>query len=90
MVLPPALVVPFAAAKGLVDRGAPTLTQAAVADFIAEGHFERHLRRLRAAYGVRRAALEAALEAFLPGEVSFSHVPAGLHIMVYLDPACMR
>ena len=88
VVLPPALVGAFSQAKGLVDRGAPTLTQAAVADFIAEGHFERHLRRLRAAYGERRAALEEALQAFLPDEVSFSHVPAGLHIMAYLNPAC--
>ena len=47
LVLPPPLVTPFVRAKDLVDRGAPTLTQAAVADFLAEGHFERHLRHLR-------------------------------------------
>ncbi len=88
VVLPPALVGPFSQAKGLVDRGAPTLTQAAVADFIAEGHFERHLRRLRAAYGERRTALEEALDTLLPGEVTFSRVPAGLHIMLYLHSGC--
>ena len=44
-------------AKELVDRGAPTLTQAAVADFIHEGHFERHLKRLRKVYGRRRQTL---------------------------------
>lgn len=88
VVLPPALLEPFLHAKRLVDRGAPTLTQAAVTDFIVEGHFERHLRRLRQEYGERRQALVTALERYLPGQVSYSDAPAGLHIMLYLAPDC--
>jgi GntR family transcriptional regulator / MocR family aminotransferase len=88
VVLPPALVAPFSEALALVDRGAPTLTQAAVADFIDEGHFLRHLRRLRAAYGERHQTLVDALDRNLAQEVSFSRVPAGLHIMVQLHAAC--
>ncbi|MFN2134811.1 MAG: PLP-dependent aminotransferase family protein [Candidatus Promineifilaceae bacterium] len=88
VVLPPPLVGPFAGALALVDRGAPTLTQAAVADFIAGGHFERHLRHLRAAYGERRAALVDALDATLAKEVSYSQMPAGLHVMLMLHEAC--
>jgi len=42
LVLPRTLTAPFVQAKELVDRGAPTLTQAAVADFLGEGRFERH------------------------------------------------
>ena len=72
----------------MVDRGAPTLTQAAVADFIADGHFERHLRRLRQAYGERRHALVKALDTYLSDRVSYSPDPAGLHVMLYLDPVC--
>lgn len=87
VVLPLSLLDVFVRAKDLVDRGAPTLTQAAVADFIAEGHFERHLRRLRHLYGRRRAVLVEALDAHLSGRLSFSSLAAGLHIMVYLDPA---
>jgi GntR family transcriptional regulator/MocR family aminotransferase len=83
LVLPPPLVTPFVRAKDLVDRGAPTLTQAAVADFIAEGHFERHLRHLRRLYGERRAALAAALVARLGERVRFSDVAAGLHVMLF-------
>ena len=86
VVLPRALVTPFVRAKGLVDRGAPTLTQAAVADFITEGHFERHLKHLRQAYGQRRQALVAALERYLPGKVQYVAAPAGLHVMLYLSP----
>jgi GntR family transcriptional regulator/MocR family aminotransferase len=85
VVLPQVLVAPFLQAKQLVDRGAPTLTQAAVADFITEGHFERHLRRLRKAYGRRRETLVDALQTFLPGKLQYSNVEAGLHIMAYLS-----
>jgi GntR family transcriptional regulator/MocR family aminotransferase len=74
-------------AKQLVDRGAPTLTQAAVTDFITEGHFERHLRRLRKAYGRRRAVLIKALQTHLAGKGQYAHVEAGLHVMVYLNKA---
>ena len=88
VILPLALLRPFVRAKGIVDRGAPTLTQAAVADFITEGHFERHLRRLRKAYGQRRNTLIKALEDQIPGDIRFSREPAGLHVMLYLDPAC--
>jgi GntR family transcriptional regulator/MocR family aminotransferase len=88
LVLPPTLLKPFVNAKGMIDRGAPTLMQAAVADFITEGHFERHLRRLRKTYGRRRATLVAALERYLPGRVHYSPVAAGLHVMLYLKQDC--
>lgn len=84
--LPPLLVEPFVRAKALVDRGAPTLTQAAVADFIDEGHFERHLRQLRHDYGRRRQKLIAALEKYLPQQVCCSEEAAGLHVMLHLRP----
>jgi GntR family transcriptional regulator/MocR family aminotransferase len=86
VVLPPALVEPFIRAKALVDRGAPTLTQAAVADFINEGHFERHLRQLRHVYGRRRQKLIAALAQYLPQQVCCSDEAAGLHVMLHLQP----
>lgn len=84
VVLPPALLEPFLTAKAIVDRGAPTLTQAAVADFITEGHFERHLRRLRKEYGEHRRILVTAIETHLGKSVTFAPEPAGLHVMLYL------
>lgn len=86
LVLPTTLVEPFVRAKTLIDRGAPTLTQAAVADFIAEGHFERHLRQLRRVYGERRAVLDRALRTHLGDTVRFADVAAGLHVMSYFAP----
>ena len=86
VVLPPSLLAPFCQAMQLVDRGAPTLTQAAVADFITEGHFERHLRRLRNVYGERRNILIQLLGEKLSDIVDYSEVEAGLHVMLYLAP----
>ncbi len=88
VVLPPVLVEPFVQAKALIDRGSPTLTQAAIADFITEGYFERHLSQLRQIYGQRRQALVTALEQFLPGQLRYAEVAAGLHMMLYLDAHC--
>lgn len=85
LVLPRALTAPFVQAKELVDRGAPTLTQAAVADFLTEGHFERHLRHLRQLYGAKRAVLVGALDEYLGNHVRFSPVAAGLHVMLYAN-----
>lgn len=81
VVLPTQLVPAFLAAKRLLDRGSPTLTQAAIADFISEGHFERHTRQLREVYGQRRQTLVSALNAHFSDQVAFSDVAAGLHVM---------
>lgn len=62
VVLPEALVGPFCRAKWLTDRGTPTFDQAVLTDFIAEGHLERHIRRMRRLYGQRRAVLVEALQ----------------------------
>ena len=88
VVLPPVLVEPFVQAKALIDRGSPTLTQAAIADFITEGYFERHLSQLRQIYGQRRHALITALEQFLPGQLRYAEVAAGVHVMLYLPENC--
>lgn len=88
VVLPPVLVAPFVQAKALIDRGSPTLTQAAIADFITEGHFKRHLGQLRQVYGQRRQALVAAITRFLPSDVHYAHLAAGLHVMLYLPKHC--
>ncbi len=62
LILPPALIDTFLAARAYIDVHAPALEQGALADFIADGHFGRHLRRMRGFYAERRAALLRALE----------------------------
>ncbi|NUP12052.1 MAG: PLP-dependent aminotransferase family protein [Polyangiaceae bacterium] len=84
VVLPPALVEPFVRALANLDRFTPTLSQAVLADFIAAGHFGRHLRKMRELYAARRAALLEALESELAGIVKVVGASAGLEVTVRL------
>jgi GntR family transcriptional regulator/MocR family aminotransferase len=84
LVLPEALVRPFANAKALADTGSARLEQMALADFIREGHFERHVRRSRARNGQRRAALLAAIAELLDDRVEIAGANAGLHVLLWL------
>jgi GntR family transcriptional regulator / MocR family aminotransferase len=84
-VLPRHLTEPMAAAKIAADRGSPALEQVALADFIARGEFDRHLRRMRPVYRRRRDALLAALAQHLPW-LEPTGVSAGLHLVTWLPP----
>ncbi|HEY9776370.1 MAG TPA: PLP-dependent aminotransferase family protein [Planktothrix sp.] len=82
LVVPKRLVEPFHRAKSLLDRDFPLLEQRALTDFINEGHLERHIRRTRAMYARRRAALVQALTKNFRKRVAISDVSAGMHLVV--------
>jgi GntR family transcriptional regulator/MocR family aminotransferase len=84
MIAPRSMVEVLARAKWLTDRQAPTLEQHALADFINEGHMERHVRRMRTLYDRRRAALVRALAANLGERVEVLGEDAGMHLMARL------
>lgn len=69
LVLPKDLVATCTAARDCMDIFSPTLTQAVMAEFIREGHFARHLRRMRMLYMERRTALVNALQSSLRDSV---------------------
>jgi GntR family transcriptional regulator / MocR family aminotransferase len=81
LVLPAPLVAPFVAVRRLVDMHSPLLEQAALADFMIEGHYTRHLARMRRLYGARRIALLEAVKG-LPLEMDATE--AGLHCIGWL------
>jgi GntR family transcriptional regulator/MocR family aminotransferase len=83
LVLPAALVEPVAHQKLLADRGTARIEQHALADLLARGELDRHLRRMRIRYRARRDALVAALAAELP-EARVRGIAAGLHATVEL------
>lgn len=86
LVVPSNLIDVFLAARYFVDRHAPILEQMALTDFITQGHFMGHLRRMRAIYAERREALVTALESEL-GALFEPHVPeAGMHLAGWLPP----
>jgi GntR family transcriptional regulator/MocR family aminotransferase len=83
MVVPPALAEPLAQAKALVDRQCAIMPQLVMADFIAGGHFGRHIRRTRDAYAGRRAALLAAIGSRLDDELACGPSDTGLDLCVH-------
>lgn len=84
VVAPPWLQEPLMAAKWITDRHASALEQSLMADFIADGHFGRHLRRMQRAYRERRQALVDALARWTHGMLSVLPSHAGLHVTAML------
>jgi GntR family transcriptional regulator/MocR family aminotransferase len=84
VVIPPDLVPRFAAVRAASDDFPPTFLQSVLADFIAEGHFARHLRRTRTLYRERRTALVDAITAEAEGALKVMGGEAGLHLVATL------
>jgi len=74
----------FVAARSLVSRHAPTIDQAVVAAFMVEGHFDRHIRRMRVLYAERQAALVEAASQRLSGLLEVRPSDAGMHLIGWL------
>jgi GntR family transcriptional regulator/MocR family aminotransferase len=84
VVLPSGMTEPFTRAKWLADRQTPTLEQLALTDFLSEGHFERHLRRMRRLVASRRQVMRAALDRHMRNSMEASDSNVGMHVMVRL------
>lgn len=68
--------------KWFSDRCVPVLEQLALAEWIENGMFERHVRKMRFIYSRRRETLVRALEENFNERITIHGVPAGMHIMV--------
>lgn len=84
VVLPNNLVDAFRAVRHFADGFVSTLVQHAAARFLAEGHFDRHLRHVRAICGLRREALFLAAHRHLKGIAEIDLADSGLHMVVWL------
>lgn len=84
LVLPKALIEPFKIALYDLYRPGQLHLQASLAEFIEQGHFTTHIRRLRQAYAQRRTILLAVLNKTLRGHVEQMIDDAGLHLVVKL------
>jgi GntR family transcriptional regulator/MocR family aminotransferase len=84
MVLPERLVESLISARSFVDRYPPTLDQAILAEFISEGHFGHHIRRMRQAYTERIDVLKTAADKHLDGVLDVVHAEAGIRTLGWL------
>ena len=85
LVLPPGLVDPVVDVRRATDLATASILQATYAAFLERGDLDRHLRRMRRTYRVRRDALIESLATWLP-DVSPRGASAGLHVLVGLPP----
>ncbi|MBO9471640.1 PLP-dependent aminotransferase family protein [Endozoicomonas sp. G2_2] len=81
LVVPPSEVVRFGETLSRYGHGCPQLPQAALADFIRDGHFARHLKRMRALYAQRRGYLQRALQTALSDRLSVELQAGGMHLL---------
>jgi GntR family transcriptional regulator / MocR family aminotransferase len=88
LVVPRHLVEIFTAARTAIDWHSPIFEQMILAEFIAEGHYARHLRRMRALYEKRQQALVAAAEEHLKGVLRLAKNESGMHLIGWLPENC--
>lgn len=84
VVVPPALWSRLLQARFAFDVFTPTLYQRALTEFLQQGHFARHLRRMRSAYLERRDALLRGLAQHCGDQVRVHNSDAGLHVTVLI------
>jgi GntR family transcriptional regulator / MocR family aminotransferase len=84
LVVPETQVERFEQITQALAGGSPELTQGIVTAFITEGHFARHIQRMRKLYAERRQATAAGLEAVLGKYVRIDSQPGGMHLILRL------
>ena len=83
-VVPSSLLRAFVGARYLIDRQPATLQQAVVSEFMQQGHFAAHIRRMRALYREQRDALAEVLTRRAAGRLDVSLPDQGMHLIAYL------
>jgi GntR family transcriptional regulator / MocR family aminotransferase len=85
VIVPQPLLARFLHHRDAFDLFSPTLYQSALADFIAQGHFARHVRRMRSTYQKRRDALVNVLNRVLGHQFEIVNADAGMHLCAWLE-----
>jgi GntR family transcriptional regulator/MocR family aminotransferase len=84
VVIPQDLVDRFTAVRYAMDIAPPHFFQAVLTDFMNEGHFARHIRRMRQLYSLRRSALVDGLQREFGSALEIHGSEAGMHLAVIL------
>ena len=83
-VVPQALRQAFIGARYLIDRQPATLQQAVVSEFMREGHFAAHIRRMRQLYREQRDSLAETLTRRAAARLDLALPDQGMHLVAYL------
>ena len=85
LVVPSSEIDRFRLLMRFLDGGRSALEQAVTAEFLNEGHFARHIKKMRTAYRSRRAALAAALSTRFGRQARVEQGAGGLHLLLQID-----
>jgi GntR family transcriptional regulator / MocR family aminotransferase len=85
LVVPETQVERFEQISQAFAGSSPELTQSIVTAFMAEGHFARHIQRMRRLYAERRDATAAGLEGVLGKYMRIDSQPGGMHLVLRLQ-----
>ncbi len=88
IVVPPDLIEPFRVGLSDIHRPGQMAVQAALSDFIKQGHFASHIRNVRGRYGQCRALLQHTLQRTLVAAARLSDADTGLHLVIRLPQQC--
>ena len=84
IVVPERLVEAFRIARSFIDRHAPTLDQAVLTEFINEGHFGHHVRKMRQVYSDRSELLTEEANRRLSGLLDVEHAQSGMRTVAWI------
>ncbi|MBG9795085.1 GntR family transcriptional regulator [Paenibacillus dendritiformis] len=82
MVLPPALLERYRSDFAVYEQTASKLHQLTLERFMEEGHWDRHVRKIRKIYRKKHAALLAAVKRTMGGQVRVIGQDSGLHVLL--------
>lgn len=86
LILPESLIESFEKFNEHQKSAVSRIEQLAVADFIRDGHYERHLAKMRTVYRKKRQSLLQAIKSFFPNNFEIIGENSGLHILIKLPP----
>lgn len=84
IVVPERLIEAFRIVRSFMDRHAPTLDQAVLTEFINEGHFGQHVKRMRQVYSERSQILAQEANARLSGLLDVEHAQSGMRAVAWI------
>lgn len=90
IVAPPALANTLINLRMQYDRHSSVPEQAVMGEFIAQGHFQRHVRRMRRASRARRDTMMEVWDRIRPGGIALPQIDAGLHCTVRVDSVAQQ
>ncbi|WP_210080922.1 PLP-dependent aminotransferase family protein [Pantoea endophytica] len=84
LVMPKETIARFSELGEILETGMSLLPQKILAQFLSEGHFYRHIKKMRTLYQQRRRMMLDALQACFPDVFDFELTDGGMHIVAFL------